>query len=256
MILEAVFPTRCAGCGADGSWCCAACLSAIEIVTGNPCAGCGSLKRDHECRAVGGALDGLAAVGFYHDPRLRALVHGLKYSNATCLLPTFRTLLARYKAERRDPWPWAGTRSIAIQHVPGAPNRIRARGFDQAEFLRGIVKEELVPWASDASLLRRKKTTKVQADLEAGPLREANVADSFRFSPESISPENIGSGSNLPKMAIWPKRGGLESEFRVPPAVILVDDVFTTGATMRAAARILKSNGVKRVYGFAFALGA
>jgi predicted amidophosphoribosyltransferase len=174
-------------------------------------------------------LAGLVAIGFYHDPRLRALVHGLKYSNATCLLPSFRSLLARFKSERRDPWPWAGERDIGIQHVPGAPDRIRARGFDQAELLRGIVKEDIVPWAADVSRLVRTKTVKVQADLEPGPLRDANVAKTFGFT----------QGSDP-----------------VPSAVILVDDVFTTGATMRAAARVLMSNGAERVYGFAFALGA
>lgn len=229
MILDAIFPMHCAGCGADGSWCCEPCLSAIEIVTGNPCPGCGSLKRDHECPSADRGLDGLAVVGFYHDPRLRALVHGLKYANATCLLPTFRSLLARYKAERRDPWPWAGERELGIQHVPGAPDRIRARGFDQAELLKGVVKEELVPWARDASFLRRTKTTKVQADIEPGPLRDANVSRSFEFVPGSEP---------------------------VPAAVLLVDDVFTTGATTRAAARVLKENGAERVYGVAFALGA
>jgi predicted amidophosphoribosyltransferase len=170
----------------------------------------------------------LVAIGFYHDPRLRALIHGLKYSDATCLLPTFRSLVGRYKAERRDPWPWAGEKDIGIQHVPGAPDRIRARGFDQAELLRGVVKEGLVPWADDAASLRRTKTTKVQADLEPGPLRDANVSRTFE----------PASGPDP-----------------TPSAMILVDDVFTTGATMRAAARVLKANGAERVYGFVFALG-
>jgi predicted amidophosphoribosyltransferase len=37
--------------------------------------------------------------------------------------------------------------------------------------------------------------------------------------------------------------------------VFLVDDIVTTGATMREAARVLKRAGVRRVYGLALAHG-
>ncbi|MFH1078135.1 MAG: phosphoribosyltransferase family protein [Patescibacteria group bacterium] len=220
LILEAIFPTRCVGCSADGSWCCEECLEAIEFVTSDP-----------SCPSVGNdaLLSGLVAVGFYHDPRVRALIHGLKYDLGTCLLPSFETLLERSASQRRDSWPWADEGTLGIQHVPAAPDRVRARGFDQAELLKGVVKETLVPWAVDMTFLERSATTKVQADLPHGPLREANVMASFGPS--------TGTGS-------------------IPKAVILVDDVFTTGATMRAAARILRSKGVERVYGVVFALGA
>lgn len=230
MILEAVFPTRCVGCGADGSWCCDACLEAIEAVTSDPCAACGSVKRKHECPlGLVTPLSGLVAVGFYHDPRLRALIHGLKYELGTCLLPTFGALLKRSAFRRRNPWPWAEEGDLGIQHVPATPHRVRERGFDQAELLKNVVKETIVPWAADVASLDRAPTTKVQADLPPGPLREANVMKSFRRT----------TGDRL-----------------MPKAVILVDDVFTTGATMRAAAHALRSNGVERVYGFVFALGA
>lgn len=118
---------------------------------------------------------------------------------------------------------------LGIQHVPATPHRVRERGFDQAELLKNVVKETIVPWATDVASLDRSPTTKVQADLPPGPLREANVMKSFR--------RTTGDRS-------------------MPKAVILVDDVFTTGATMRAAAHALRSNGVERVYGFVFALGA
>ncbi|MCI0479191.1 ComF family protein [Candidatus Uhrbacteria bacterium] len=187
------------------------------------------MKREHACpNGSVTPLSGLVAVGFYHDPRLRALIRGLKYDLGTCLLPTFGVLLKRSASLRRDPWPWAEEETLGIQHLPAAPRRVRERGFDQAELLAGVVKTDLVPWATPTALLERSSTTKIQADLEAGPLREANVTGSFRF---------VGTG-------------------RAPSAVLLVDDVFTTGATMREAARVLRTAGAERVYGFAFALGA
>lgn len=229
LILEAVFPRRCVGCGAAGLWCCQPCLSKIECLTNDPCCRCGHVRREHACAAAEPALDGLVIIGFYHDVRLRELLHGLKYQNGTCLLPSFAELLGRFQFERQDPWPWAGERAVALQAVVGSPARVHARGFDQAELLRDLVKQELLPWATTMSLLSRRASQGRQADLEPGPLRAANVIDAYQL---------------------------LSQDQTTPEAVVLVDDVFTTGATMSEAARALKSGGVKRVYGFAFAVGA
>lgn len=173
-------------------------------------------------------LDAIIAVGFYHDPRLRTLIHGLKYQSGTCLLPSIANLLRRMKTERRDPWPWAGESGLAIQSVVGASDRIRARGFDQADLIRDLVRDELVPWAETASLLVRDRSVQPQAELEAGPLRAANVHGAFHLNPHRT----------------------------IPRAVLLVDDVFTTGSTMREAARVLRDAGVQKIYGIVLALGA
>ncbi|MBU1033025.1 ComF family protein, partial [Patescibacteria group bacterium] len=42
----------------------------------------------------------------------------------------------------------------------------------------------------------------------------------------------------------------------LPKRVVLVDDVFTSGATMFDAARALRSAGVEKVYGLVLAIGA
>jgi len=39
----------------------------------------------------------------------------------------------------------------------------------------------------------------------------------------------------------------------IPENLILVDDIFTTGATMRECAKTLKRGGVKKVWGFTLA---
>jgi predicted amidophosphoribosyltransferase len=185
---------------------------------------------EHECpadysRAI---LQGLSAIGFYHDPRLRKLLHGLKYQYAACLLPTVGDLLRRYKNLRSQPWPWVGESALALQAVVGSPKRIRMRGFDQAEKIRDLVKQELLPWAQTVSLLSRDSSVEAQADLKPGPLRQANVRGVFCVGAQFIAPD----------------------------VVVLIDDVFTTGSTMLEAARALKSAGVKRVYGLVLAIGA
>ncbi|MBU1908193.1 hypothetical protein KKF59_03665 [Patescibacteria group bacterium] len=227
--LDVIFPPHCAACRRAGSWFCADCLSKVELAFKDPCAVCGGLKT-HQCQAPEGLrrIDALVTLGFYHDPRLRAVIHNLKYNGATCLIPSVKELLAHYRNLRRDPWPWTGEESMVIQPLIGAPKRIRARGFDQAELISEAVQETIVPWAKRVSWLQRGKSVTAQADLKDQNLRRANVLNVYSVS------------ATLPEK---------------PPAVLLVDDVFTTGATMRDAARTLRLSGVERVYGFVLALG-
>ena len=226
LILDAVFPKRCLSCNVFGAWCCEDCLANVELTHRDPCVRCGTLT-EHECTTQDTSLDGLIVIGFYHDPILRELLHSLKYHSATELGETFASLIRFATHDRNRPWPWAGEKGLALQAVVGSPDRIRARGFDQAEIIRDLVKRELLPWAKASSLLVRGSAPSVQADLEPGPLRNANVQGIFSVTQNGVPPE----------------------------AVLLVDDVYTTGSTMKEAARVLKRAGVQRVYGFAMAIG-
>ncbi|MEO5927074.1 MAG: ComF family protein [Patescibacteria group bacterium] len=226
LILDAVFPRRCVSCSEYGAWCCDACFEKIERVHRDPCVKCGLLN-EHECDGEETPLDALIVIGFYHDPILRALLHALKYHSATELREEFTRLIRQAVQDRNRPWPWAGESSLALQAVIASPDRIRSRGFDQAELIRDILKQELLPWATPSQLLLRSNTESAQADLEVGILRTANVKGIF----------SLFAGST------------------VPEAVLLIDDVYTTGSTMKEAARILKAAGTKRIYGFAIAMG-
>lgn len=226
-MLDVVLPPFCVGCRAVGDWCCTSCFDRIERLVADPCPRCGSL-RSHTCESPHTPLAAVVAAGFYHDRTLRGLIHGLKYESATCVLPSLAALLRRMRCDRRDPWPWAGETALVVQPVVCAPSRVRSRGFDQTDYVRELVMREIAPWASPASLLVRRSAHGPQADLPVGPLRAANVYDAFTIA----------------------------SKQPIPDAVLLVDDVFTTGATMREAARVLSGVGVRRIYGFALAMGA
>jgi len=173
-------------------------------------------------------LDGLVAAGFYHARPLREMLRALKYHGVTCVTPSITPFVRSWKDARCEPWPWAGIASLGIQYLPAASNRVRERGFDQAKLLSNIIQKEIVQWATPVDLLVRSSSTTAQAQIKHGALRNANVRGVFEL-----------------------RRGA-----PIPPNILLVDDVVTTGSTMREAARTLRRAGVQNVYGLALAVGA
>lgn len=113
----------------------------------------------------------------------------------------------------------------AVVPVPLSLARLQERGFNQADLLAGVVSEncglELV------RALRKVVDTPAQAQLDRDARRQ-NIKNSFRV-------------LNTPVV-----RG---------KTVIVVDDVFTTGSTLSAAAETLLEAGVKEVFGLVLASG-
>ncbi|HEX6462259.1 MAG TPA: ComF family protein [Candidatus Saccharimonadales bacterium] len=108
-----------------------------------------------------------------------------------------------------------------VTHVPTTNRRQRARGFDQAELLaRALAKQKQLTYAS---LLRRVGNTK-----QVGASRQ----------------QRFRQAATMFELA-----GGLYKD----RLVLLVDDVITTGATIRAAATLLRQAGAKQVIAVAIA---
>src|SRR5690242_2214558 len=95
LILDALFPPRCASCGRRGHWLCPACLARVELLPDAMCVACrrpvaldGS---SHGCRT--GGVRAVSAVGVYTGP-LREAVHTLKYHGRHGIAVTLAALLA------------------------------------------------------------------------------------------------------------------------------------------------------------------
>jgi ComF family protein len=213
-VLDATFPPRCAGCGERAQWLCPACLRRIEQLPLPQCAGCdtpvGPAER-HRCPRRG-PLGVVCAGGIYAGP-LREAIHALKYQGRHGIGTTLAGLLApslRACAAGGD----------VLVPVPLHPQRERERGYNQARVL-AVELADLLAWPVADDLLRRIRPTAQQTRMNGRDERRANVEGAF-----------AATGGNLPGGRVW-----------------LVDDVYTTGATLAAAAQALRAAGVREING-------
>ena len=123
----------------------------------------------------------------------------------------------------------------ALVPIPLAPRRLRQRGYNQSEVLaRALAREWRIPVIPDVLVRTRETPTQTALTPET---RLANVADAFGVN-------NVQCSINDRSLDIdhW--------------TLIIVDDVFTTGATLAEAARALESAGATRIHGVTFARAA
>ena len=154
----------------------------------------------------------LARAAGPYEPLLREWIHRYKFDRQTGLhLPLGRLLAAEYHRTM------AGLDFECVTWVPLHPGRLRERGFDQARLLA-----KTVAGAAGRPLRRLLKRTRATAAQSSLPLtgRNANVRGAF-------APTRACAGL-----------GG----------ALIVDDIFTTGATLGECARALLAGGVERVY--------
>lgn len=213
--LDILFPPQCLNCGAkvEGkNFLCDSCASLIKINGAPFCPVCRRRLASGSCRHKNQPSYMLAAAGNYDDEILKTLIHYFKYENFKNLAPILGEILIKHIED-------SGLKieNFAIAPVPLYPRRQRVRGFNQAELLAKFVSQKLNVEFCD--VLIRIKSTRPQAKLK-NEKRKQNVQNCFSLkNPDAVKGRNI----------------------------ILVDDVFTSGATMNEAVKILKQNGVKKI---------
>ena len=174
----------------------------------------------------------LARSAVWLDAGARAAVHALKYGG----LPRIAHDLAAPIAAL-DP---AGRAGAWLVPIPLGPRRLRHRGYNQSERLARALGRR---WHRPVvELLVRSRDTAAQTTLTP-EARLANVAGAFEMRNAKCGMRNEGMSGN--------------SAFRIPNsaltrALVLVDDVFTTGATLAEAARALERAGAGTVLAVTF----
>ncbi|HEX7737315.1 MAG TPA: ComF family protein [Ktedonobacteraceae bacterium] len=218
--LDLLFPPRCVGCLYGGHLLCPLCWQTMQPLTRPLCEHCGApLSETGEicssCRYHRLQLHGLRCVNNYQGP-LRKAIHALKYDGQQRLAEPLGLLLAgAFQHYEMD--------VDGIVSLPLHPLRQRERGYNQAALLASSCATHLkVPYLED--LVIRQRITRPQVGL-AFHERLQNVAGAFTLA--------TGARARLPGYR----------------ALLLIDDVSTTGATLEACAAPLYAAGVQHIWG-------
>ena len=201
-------------------------VSVVDLIFPPRCAGCGKVDTPW-CAGCQADLETLtpifrqdtpeylqvvAATG-WHTGKLQQAIHALKYDNAQSLAayPLGERLTALLDAQH-----W--TIDMLIP-VPLHAARMQERGYNQAQLLgEYIAANRMIPCRPDA--IQRIRSTRSQVGLNAAE-RAENVLEAFSAAPELV----------------------------VDQTILLIDDVYTTGATLTACAQAALAAGARAVYG-------
>jgi len=186
-LLDLLFPPRCGGCGRYGAAWCGSCAAGVRPL---PPGALGGRPLLAAARLEGSWQRAIHSYKYRPRPQLAAVLAD----------PLYRVILA------------AGLSLPALTFVPLHPDRLRERGFNQAERLAAELARRLgVPLLSG---LTRVRATPAQVGLSQAE-RRGNLEGAFEWSATQLPPAGLG----------------------------LVDDVCTTGATLTAATQAVTHAG-------------
>ncbi|MBI5147867.1 MAG: ComF family protein [Parcubacteria group bacterium] len=199
---------------------CDACFGSIEVRDAFFCPVCfGRLPSGKKsCHPKSAYL--LAAAASYDNDAVQKLVWQLKYRLCPSAAIPLSDLLIRHLE-----MTGMSFENAVVVPLPLAPRRKKERGFNQSELLAAAVANRfgvplappLAGLAGDA--LERTRNTRTQADLK-WEQRKINVAGCF-----AVKNKTAVAGKN----------------------VVLIDDVYTSGATAGEAVKALKAAGAKKI---------
>lgn len=223
-LADAVFPRACVHCaGAVAQsrfrWLCGSCAERLFAVREPCCMRCGmpfegiveGARTCPNCLELKPAFSAGRTLMLFREAGA-SLVHELKYHQGRYVLEDVRRLCLS------TPWlrDWLG--EARLVPVPLFPVRERERGYNQSRLLAEVF-ARAAGGGEVEELLARVKHTRSQTELSKAQ-RRRNVARAFDLRPGA----QVG-----------------------PRSYVLVDDVFTTGSTLHACARVLTKAGAVQV---------
>jgi competence protein ComFC len=217
--LDWLFPPECGGCGRKGFRWCQECQSKVEPIGPIVCPVCGdsqsSIQTCPNCLLLPPSFQSLRSWAAFKGP-LREALHRLKYRKDLALGDSLSQPLIDYLRDLA----W---KVDLVVPVPLGKKRMMQRGYNQAALLaRPIALAHSLNYSSKALL--RIKDIPSQVGL-TNKQRHQNVSGAFWANPEVVSGR----------------------------AVLIVDDVTTTGATIEACAQALRESESAEVFALTLA---
>lgn len=209
-------PHTCVSCEAEGSLLCASCRLSVLAPLPSRCYLCHKTTRQYSVCTNCKRRSSLSHVwvSASYEGVAKDLIYKVKFGRANAAASPIAQAISEQLPRLN--------KKVLVTHVPTANQRIRLRGYDQAQLIAKAVAREK-GWLYIPLLVRISSKRQVGASKKE---RENQLQHAF---------------------AVQNKR------FLKGAQVLLIDDVVTTGATVESAARILKKNGVMAVDAAVFA---
>ncbi len=210
-----IAPHRCLGCGDEGSVVCDTCIEFAGEPVVPRCAGCHKLSAGYRtCKSCRSWLEPYAViVTTSYEGIYKQLIKSLKFEVNRQSASSIAKLMAELLPANDG---------YVLCPLPTAPARIRSRGFDHTK----LITKYLAGYSGleKRNYLRRKSNVRQLGSTRSQRLEQMEN-EFFVKSGLQVMDKNI----------------------------LLVDDVVTTGASLAAAAKVLKRAGAKRVSAIVFA---
>ncbi len=233
LFLDTFFPWQCVSCKKEVHLpypLCKKCQRNIPINYSFICPVCKKRiinfsKRSCFCKTN---IFALGVVSFYENSIIRKTIHLFKYQPIISLQKPLANLIIKFLKETSF-FSEINKKNILLIPIPLHKRKRRQRGFNQSELLTKAIASHF-SLNFHSKILLRIKNNPPQAKINNFIKRKENIKDVFQISSSHLT---------LIKNK-W---------------IILIDDVYTSGATMQEAAEVLKKNDAKKVIGLVLARG-
>lgn len=228
--LDLLFPRRCPVCFQivlpKGALICPGCIKKLSWVRQPTCKKCGKEVMSHtveycfDCSRRHRTFDyGVALLNY--DERARCSMAAIKYKNKREYLDFYSEAMCQRLGNAL-----LAMKAEVLVPVPIHSSKLRERGFNQAQELAWRMSRRTgIPL--NTSILKRSRKTAPQKTLDpAARLKNLEQAFTVEFLPSHIR------------------------------SVLLIDDIYTTGSTLEACARVLREAGVERICFAAIFIGS
>ena len=227
LFLELIFPGRCAVCDSVLAWgrkeICEECNGKLQYSDGNVCMKCGKpVKTEEEycydCRNKVHYFKQGAALFPYEY--IRNSLYKFKYSGRREYAAFYGRQMAYHMEEKRRLW-----KPEALIPVPIHKRKLKKRGYNQAELIARQLSEFWnVPVMTN--LIVRCKNTRPMKEV-VGTDRQNNLKKAFKLGVNDVKLNTI----------------------------IIIDDIYTTGSTIDAVAKICMEAGISNIYFLTVSIG-